>query len=48
MDMNVTIAGVKKDIAEGTTIAKLIVDEKVENPEYATAKVKDEGRKSNE
>lgn len=46
--MNVTIAGVKKDIAEGTTIAKLIVDEKVENPEYVTVTVNDEFQKSNE
>lgn len=46
--MNVTIAGVKKDIAEGTTIAKLIVDEKVENPEYVTVTVNDEFLKSNE
>lgn len=34
--MTATIAGVKKEIAEGTTIAKLIVDEKVENAEYVT------------
>lgn len=34
--MTATIAGVKKEIAEGTTVAKLIVDEKVENAEYVT------------
>ena len=34
--MKAIIAGVNKEIAEGTTIAKLIVDEKVENAEYVT------------
>ena len=46
--MNVTIAGEKKEITEGTTIAKLIVDEKVENPEYVTVTVNDEFLKSDE
>ena len=32
--MKVTIAGNVKDIKEGTTLAQLVVDEKVENPEY--------------
>ena len=40
--MLVTVAGVKKDIEEGTTIAKLIEDEKVENPEYVTVTVNDD------
>ena len=40
--MTVTIAGVKKEIAEGTTIAKLIVDENVDNPQYVTVTVNDE------
>ena len=40
--MKVTVAGVKKDIKEGTTIAKLIVDEKVENPDYVTVTVNDD------
>ncbi len=40
--MLVTVAGVKKEIAEGTTIAKLIVDEKVENPDYVTVTVNDD------
>ena len=35
--MKVTIAGNVKDIKEGTTLAQLVVDEKVENPEYVTA-----------
>ena len=40
--MKVTVAGVKKDIEEGTNIAKLIVDEKVENPDYVTVTVNDD------
>jgi sulfur carrier protein len=40
--MLVTVAGEKKEIEQGTTIAKLIEIEKVENPEYVTATVNDE------
>lgn len=40
--MKVTIAGNTKDIAEGITLAQLIIDEKVENPEYVTVTVNDE------
>ena len=40
--MVVTIAGEKKDIAEKTTVAKLIVDENVDNPQYVTVTVNDE------
>ncbi len=40
--MLVTVAGVKKEIKEGTTIAQLIVDEKVENPDYVTVTVNDD------
>lgn len=40
--MTVTIAGTKKEIAEGTTIAQIIVDEKVENPDYVTVTVNDD------
>ncbi len=40
--MEATIAGVKKEIAEGTNIAKLIVDEKVENAEYVTVTLNDD------
>ena len=40
--MKVTIAGNVKDIAEGTTLAHLVIDEKVENPEYVTVTVNDE------
>ena len=40
--MKVTNAGNVKDIAEGTTLAQLVIDEKVENPEYVTVTVNDE------
>ncbi len=40
--MLVTVAGEKKKIEQGTTIAKLIEIEKVENPEYVTVTVNDE------
>lgn len=40
--MKVTIAVNVKDIADGTTLAQLVIDEKVENPEYVTVTVNDE------
>ena len=40
--MKVTVAGNSKDIAENTTVAQLVVDEKVENPEYVTVTINDE------
>ena len=40
--MKVTIAGNTEDIAEGITLAQLVIDEKVENPEYVTVTVNDE------
>ena len=40
--MKVTIAGNTKDIAVGITLAQLVIDEKVENPEYVTVTVNDE------
>lgn len=40
--MNITVAGVKKEIEEGTTVAKLIVNEKVENPDYVTVTINDD------
>ena len=40
--MKVTIAGNTKDIAEGITLAQLVIDEKVENPDYVTVTVNDE------
>ena len=40
--MKVTVAGNAKDIPENTTVAQLIVDEKVENPDYVTVTINDE------
>lgn len=40
--MKVTIAGNVKDIAENTTVAQLVVDENVENPQYVTVTINDE------
>ena len=40
--MQITVAGVKKEIKDNTTIAELIVSENVETPEYVTVTVNDE------
>ena len=40
--MTITVAGVKKTVADGLTLAQLIADEKVETPEYVTASVNEE------
>lgn len=40
--MNITVAGVKKEVADGLTVAQLVVDEKVETPEYVTVTINDE------
>ena len=40
--MVVTIAGEKKEIKEGTTVAQLISDENVENADYVTVTINDE------
>lgn len=40
--MNITVAGVKKEVADGLTVAQLIVDEKVETPQYVTVTINDE------
>ena len=40
--MVVTIAGEKKEIKEGTTVAQLIIDENVENADYVTVTINDE------
>lgn len=37
--MKITVSGKEKDIKEGTTVAKLIEDEKVETPEYITVSI---------
>ena len=40
--MTITIAGEKKEYAEGTTIAQIIEAEKVENPLYVTVSLNDD------
>lgn len=40
--MKLTIAGNKKEYAEGITVAQLIELEKVETPEYVTVSVNDD------
>ena len=40
--MIITVAGNKKEVADGLTLAQLVVDEKVETPEYVTASVNEE------
>ncbi len=40
--MNITVAGEKKEVKDGLTVAQLVVDEKVENPEYVTVTVNDD------
>ena len=40
--MNIVVAGEKKEVKEGLTIAELIIQEKVETPEYVTVSVNDE------
>ena len=40
--ITITIAGEKKEYAEGTTIAQIIETEKVENPLYVTVSLNDD------
>lgn len=40
--MFITVAGVKKEVAEGLTVAQLIIDENVETPMYVTVSLNDE------
>lgn len=40
--MNITVAGINKEVAEGLTVAQLIEQEKVETPEYVTVTINDE------
>lgn len=39
--MNITVGGEKKDVAEGLTVAQLVEQENVENPDYVTVAVND-------
>ena len=40
--MKITVAGVKKEYADGLTVAQLIEAENVETPQYVTVSVNDE------
>lgn len=40
--MKITVAGEKKEVNDGLTVAQLVVDEKVETPEYVTVTINDE------
>ena len=40
--MNIIVAGVKKEVADGLTVAQLITDENVEMPQYVTVTINDE------
>ena len=40
--MKITVAGVKKEVADGLTVAALIEQEKVETPQYVTVSVNEE------
>ncbi|WP_028516802.1 sulfur carrier protein ThiS [Ruminococcus flavefaciens] len=40
--MKITVAGIKKEVADGLTVAQLVIDEKVETPEYVTVTVNDD------
>ena len=40
--MNITVAGVKKEVADGLTVPALIEQENVETPQYVTVSVNEE------
>lgn len=40
--MKITVAGVKKEYADGLTVAQLVEVENVETPQYVTVSVNDE------
>lgn len=40
--MTITVAGNKKEVADGLTLAQLVIDEKVETPQYVTASVNEQ------
>ncbi len=40
--MIITVAGAKKEVADGLTVAQLVIDEKVETPEYVTVTINDD------
>ena len=40
--MKITVACVNKEVADNLTVAQLVIDEKVETPEYVTVTINDE------
>lgn len=40
--MTITVAGVKKEVADGLTVAQIVIDENVETPQYVTVTINDE------
>lgn len=40
--MFITVAGVKKEVKDGLTVAQLVIDEKVETPQYVTVTINDD------
>ncbi|MBQ8079171.1 MAG: sulfur carrier protein ThiS [Oscillospiraceae bacterium] len=40
--MKITVAGVQKEVADGLTVAQLVIDENVETPQYVTVTINDE------
>lgn len=40
--MFITVAGEKKEVKDGLTVAQLIVDENVETPQYVTVSLNDD------
>ena len=40
--MNITVAGVKKEVSDGLTVAQLVIDENVETPQYVTVTINDD------
>ncbi|MBQ3919456.1 MAG: sulfur carrier protein ThiS [Oscillospiraceae bacterium] len=40
--MTITVAGTKKEVSDGLTVAQLVIDEKVETPQYVTVTINDE------
>ena len=40
--MKITVAGVNKEVTDNLTVAQLVIDEKVETPEYVTVTFNDE------
>ena len=40
--MTITVAGEKKEVNDGLTLPELIVNEKVETPEYVTVSINEE------